>query len=1097
MTDPLNDANAIAELRRAKEALEGALAAMTKSEEQFRTMLSKIPTLVWRTTADGYAEFFSQPWYDYTGISVEDALGAGWTAAFHPDDLQALSARWTEIVASEKPSEVEARFRRYDGEYRWHLMRSVPVFDDHGKVAYWCGTNTDIDDLKRAETFLAGEKKLFEMSAKGDSLAAILDALCRVVEELSEGSLTSIFLLDEEGERLRHGAGPSLPESFMKAIDGKLIGPFGGPCVRAAFLGKKVFASDIATERLPDGYRALALQHDLRACFSTPIMSTGGKVLGVFGLHSRQARDITSREISITEQFTHIASILIERKRSEDALAKSEAFLAEGQRISKTGSWAWNVSTGKIVWSQEHCRIFGFGLNQSNVTVGLFFQTVHPADLAGVQAILDDAVRRGCEFSLDYRIILQDGAVKFIHGSAYPAFTESGELVEFIGAVRDVTEQIKAESALENALAKVRESEGQLWTIINTIPTLAWRTKADGYAEFYSQRWFDYTGLSFDEAKGHGWTAAIHPDDLRMIFDRWMEIMASEKPGEVEARFKRYDGEYRWHLFRTAPVSDGQGRILNWYGTNTDIEDLKRAEGELRRSKIYLLNAQKLSHTGSVGLRLSDGQIFWSEETARIYGYDPALQPTMEMVLQRVHPEDVEVLSQVFGRAMHGGASFDFEHRLLMPDGSVKYLRNVAHSVIDDMGNEEVLGVVTDITEQRQANAALEEALARIKKSEDQLQTTIDTIPTLVWSSPEDGVGNFFSKRWLDYTGLSHEEAQGTGWVVAIHPDDLGTLTGTWTKIRASGKEGGLEARLRRFDGVYRWFLFRAAPLRGPTTNDVVWYGTNTDIEDLKQAEAELRRREADLRKAQAELAHVTRVTTMGELAASIAHEVNQPIAGIVLNSNACMRWLARLKEEPATLAAAREALQRIIRDGTRAGEVISRIRALFKKTETAKEALDINEVIREVIVLSRSEMEKRRVTLRLDVAPDLPRVLGDRVQLQQVMINLILNGIEAMSAVEGRSREMIVGTHVHQEGQVLVTVCDSGVGFDPASTEQLFAAFYTTKPGGLGMGLSISRSIVENHGGRLLGSPNAGPGATFQFTILAHPAMASSEAGA
>jgi signal transduction histidine kinase len=235
----------------------------------------------------------------------------------------------------------------------------------------------------------------------------------------------------------------------------------------------------------------------------------------------------------------------------------------------------------------------------------------------------------------------------------------------------------------------------------------------------------------------------------------------------------------------------------------------------------------------------------------------------------------------------------------------------------------------------------------------------------------------------------------------------------------------------------------------------------------------------------------------MGELAASIAHEVNQPIAGVVLNSNACMRWLARLKEEPATLAAARDALQRIIRDGTRAGEVISRIRALFKKAETAKEALDINEVIREVIVWSRSEMEKRRVVLRLDVAPDLPVVLGDRVQLQQVMINLILNGIEAMNAVEGRSRELIVGTHVHEEGQVLVTVCDSGIGFDPASAERLFAAFYTTKPGGLGMGLSISRSIVESHGGRLLGFSNAGPGATFQFTILAHPAMAGSQAGA
>jgi PAS domain S-box-containing protein len=527
-----------------------------------------------------------------------------------------------------------------------------------------------------------------------------------------------------------------------------------------------------------------------------------------------------------------------------------------------------------------------------------------------------------------------------------------------------------------------------------------------------------------------------------------------------------------------------QGEVTSWCGTNTDIEDLKRAEGDLRRSKVYLEHAQRLSHTGGVGLRLPDGEIFWSEETARIYGYHPTIRPTMEMVLQRVHPEDVGHLIQVFERAMEGGASFDFEHRLLMPDGSIKYLRNFAHSVIDGAGQEEVLGAVMDITEQYHAKAALKEALAKIKKSEEELRTTIDTIPALAWSSPEDGLGDFFSKRWLDYTGLSHEEAQGTGWIVAIHPDDVGTLADTWTKIRASGREGGLEARLRRFDGVYRWFLFRAAPLRDPEGKDVVWYGTNTDIEDLKQAETELRGREADLRKAQAELAHVTRVTTMGELAASIAHEVSQPIAGVMLNGNTCVRWLSQLKEDSAALAGAREALQRIIRDGTRAGEVITRIRALFKKTEIAKESLEINAVIQEAIVLSRIEMEKRRVVLRLEMAPDLPRILGDRVQLQQVLINLILNGLEAMSEVEFRPRELVIGTQLHEGAQVLATVRDSGVGFDPADIEQLFTAFQTTKPGGLGMGLSISRSIVENHGGRLWATGNEGDGATFHFTL-------------
>jgi signal transduction histidine kinase len=262
------------------------------------------------------------------------------------------------------------------------------------------------------------------------------------------------------------------------------------------------------------------------------------------------------------------------------------------------------------------------------------------------------------------------------------------------------------------------------------------------------------------------------------------------------------------------------------------------------------------------------------------------------------------------------------------------------------------------------------------------------------------------------------------------------------------------------------------------------YIGVSMDVTEQKWSEEELRRSEANLRKVQGELAHVTRVTTMGELAASIAHEVNQPIAGVVLNGNACLRWLARVKEDSVYLSEAREALQRIIRDGSRAGEVIARIRTLFKKTDTAKGPLDLNEAIHEVIVLARSEMDKKRITRKLQLADDLPRVVGDRVQLQQVMLNLILNAIEAMSMIENRPRELVLETRVHKEAEVLVTIRDSGPGLDPESIEKVFTAFHTTKTGGLGMGLSISRSIVENHAGRLWATANDGPGATFQFTL-------------
>ncbi len=377
--------------------------------------------------------------------------------------------------------------------------------------------------------------------------------------------------------------------------------------------------------------------------------------------------------------------------------------------------------------------------------------------------------------------------------------------------------------------------------------------------------------------------------------------------------------------------------------------DLSRAEEALRRSEAYLAEAQKLSHTGSFGWDVSSGKIYWSQETFRIFEYDPPTEPTLELVFRRTHPEDRAQVGQTIDRVSHERKDFDFEHRLLMPNGSVKYLRVMGRPSKDGPGGFEFVGAVTDISER-------------------------------------------------------------------------------------------------------------------------------------KRVEEELHQKEVSLREAQIELAHVSRVTTMGELAASIAHEVSQPLAGIVTNGNASLRWLAG---GSPNLNEAREAIHRIIRDGSRAGDVVSRMRAIFKKACTVKERLDINDAIEEVAILTQSEVRKNTVVLRMELAGHLPSVMGDRVQLQQVVMNLILNGVEAMSTVRNRERELVISTEYGEgEDEVCVAVQDSGVGLDPMNAERIFDAFHTTKPDGLGMGLSISRSIVERHGGRLWAVSNVGPGATFRFTL-------------
>ena len=361
----------------------------------------------------------------------------------------------------------------------------------------------------------------------------------------------------------------------------------------------------------------------------------------------------------------------------------------------------------------------------------------------------------------------------------------------------------------------------------------------------------------------------------------------------------------------------------------------------------------------------------------------------------------------------------------------------------------------------------------------DRLQIIIDTIPAVVWSNSPDGSADFLNKRFRDYTGLSLEEGRGWAWMDALHPDDC--AMDDWRAALAAGEPFEKEARLRRADGEYRRFLLRFVPLRDERGRVAEWYAESTDIEDLRRAEEELSRREARLRDAQMELAHANRVTTTGQLAASIAHEVSQPISATLTNANAARRWLAAA---PPDLEEVRQALDRIIRDGGRASDIIGRIRSLVRKSPPLHDQLNINETILEVTSLTRGELRRNGTSLRIQLADGLPLVSGDRVQLQQVMLNLILNAVEAMSGSSTTVRDLLIRTELDGPGSVLVAVQDSGPGLKPESMDRLFHAFYTTKADGMGMGLSICRSIVEAHGGRVWAVPNLPQGAVFQFTL-------------
>ena len=503
------------------------------------------------------------------------------------------------------------------------------------------------------------------------------------MKEQANSVLASILLL--YGDRLRHGGAPSLPKAYINAIDGAVIGPSAGSCGTAAYRGEQVIVEDIATDPLWAAYRDLALPHSLRSCWSTPVFSSQGKVIATFGMYYREPRRPTPRDQEIIEQITHLAGVAIERKLAQEALRRSEAYLAESQRLTHTGSWAWNVRTSAIFWSQEIFRIYDYDPEKMKPTWSHILERVHPEDRAGIEqrAERETAQKELVDSEGDFRIVLPDGTIRHIHTIAHPVMDESGEITEVVGTTMDVTER-------------------------------------------------------------------------------------------------------------------------------------KRAEQERER-----------------------------------------------------------------------------------------------------------------------------------------------------------------------------------------------------------------------------------------------------------------------LRQTQADLAHINRVTTMGELTASLAHEIKQPIAAAAMDAGTCEEWLAR---DTPDIEEARNAISRIIQDVTRASEIIDRIRLLFQKGEPQRELVDVNEVIHEMIVLLRSEAGRHLISIRTELAVDLPNISADRVQLQQVFMNLMLNAIDAMKE-KSDAGELTIKSHHNPGDQLLISVSDTGAGLPP-DLNKIFDAFFTTKPQGTGMGLSISRSIIESHGGRLWATANSERGATFQFTL-------------
>jgi PAS domain S-box-containing protein len=775
-----------------------------------------------------------------------------------------------------------------------------------------------------------------------------------------------------------------------------------------------------------------------------------------------------------------ITRLISKREQLTQDLRRRGAYLAEAQRLSHTGSFGWKVSTGELAWSEETFRIFQCDPT-TKPTVELVLQRVHPEDAALVKKTIDRASQDGKDFDFGHRLQMPDGSVKHVHVVAHAERDESGE-PEFVGALMDTTESKSAEK-------KLRRSEESLLEAQKLSHTGSWRHDVASGAVVVSPEICRIHDIKPDDdaSSMEFFFSRFHPEDRKRVVDLFQRAEIEKTEFQADYRIVLPDGTIK-HLHTIGrPILNQSGDLAEFVGTAMDVTAAKRAEEALRRSESYLAEAQWLSHTGSWAGAPGPGEIrYWSEECYRVLGFDPQRGlPRVETFFQRIHPDAQARNVQELERASRDKTGFEFDFPIVHPGGEIRDIHTIGHPVFSPSGDlVEFVGTVIDITDRKRAEA-LRDAERRILEMIARDARLEEILEKLVRVVEAQFAGLLCSVLLLDEDGqhVRHGAAPSLpkAYTKAIDGLCIGPKAGScgtamyrrelvvvtdilqdplWESYREAAQPYGLRAC---------WSIPILAHTGKALGSFAMYYCKPCSPNPSETRALEMATHLAGIA-----------IERKGELTASLAHEVNQPIAAAVTSANSCIRWLAA---DIPNLDKARAAAARIVNDGTRAAEIISRIRRLFERGTLQEELVDVNAVIEETIVLLRGEATRYSISVRTELAADLPQVLGDRVQLQQVLMNLIINSIDAMKAVDG-TRELAIQSQRGGIEQLLVSVSDTGVGLPPQQADQIFTAFFTTKPHGTGMGLRICRSIVESHGGRLWAADNSPRGASFYLTL-------------
>lgn len=1035
------------------------------SELSALSLIEGIPGFVAMLGPDGQVERVNRQIEEYCGQPIEELRNWGSNGIVHPDDLPHVAEVFGGSIATGTPYVIEQRLRRFDGEYRWFDNRGRPMRDANGAIVAWHVLLTDIDDRRRAEEAVrASERRLRQQ-----------------VETFPQmlWSATAEGNIDYCNERLLAYSGLAAQEvmnggwvNLLHPDDREPTARIWSHCVATG----EPYSVEVRH------FNSAAGSHRWNLTTALPLRDGDGRILKWFGA----CVDIH------------------DLKLSEEALRASERHLA--QIIDTIPAYVFSAGPdGSVNYLNPQLRDW-FGRDEERILASEWVHLTHPEDREGTVEAWFGAVAAGRSYRREVRFLHRSGEYRWCDNLASPLRDGDGTIVAWHGVVNDIHDRKLAEDAL-------KASEENLRLTIDTIPALAWSARADGTADFFNRHYLDYVGFALEDLRDWQWLRVIHPDDLSIVTGAWEQFDRERTGGDVEARLRRHDGTYRWFSFRSHPLRDAQGNIVKWYGVKVDVDDQKRATlmlaGERRlleliasgRPLLEILSALCAVVEGALAdcvcqVRTLDGSgtVFEHAVAPSLPSGVASSQPGTPLSPES-SPWDLAVsrkrqliVADIEDHPDWAGTKF---HELLRDHGlrSAWFVPIAARdgSVLGCLGifqrhSRELQPRDKDIIDRavQIASIAIERWRAEDElKRREYLLRTAEQISETGWFNWDLNNNKLvWSPQMYRIWELDESiEPKSVNLLPMVHPDDRARVEERVAKVFRGEDIPQTEERYVMPDGRIKYIsgttlIFRYEDGRRECV------GVAQDITRRKVAEE-------GLDKVRSELAHVTRVASLGELTASIAHEVSQPLAGIITNASTCIRMLST---DPPDIEGAIKTAQRGLRDGNRASQVIQRLRGLFRKQNFAAEPLDLNEAIEEVIAICTHDLQRRRIASQAALDRELRSVMGDRIQLQQVILNLVLNAADAVDAGTTGSRQITVETRQVTADMVQVAVRDTGSGIAAENLEKIFDAFFTTKSNGMGIGLSVSSSIVERHGGKLWASANDGPGSTFAFSIPCAP---------